>query len=210
MNRSMLIGCIAGAAAVMTTAAVAGYQWNQAKTAESSAAVAPQAQYAEVVNVVAVNEKISTPQRQCHQETVSHRAPVKDPYQLVGTGTGAVLGGVLGHQVGKGQGKDVATVVGVLAGGYTGNRIQHGMQERDVTYSTVNHCKTVYSHHEKLLGYDVTYRYNGLENTVRMDHRPGNRLLVSNAVVPQDVVPAINAADVVPARMASNHGQVIN
>lgn len=43
----------------------------------------------------------------------------------VGTGVGAVLGGVLGHQVGGGNGKKLATVAGVLLGGYAGNEISH-------------------------------------------------------------------------------------
>lgn len=40
----------------------------------------------------------------------------------VGTALGAVLGGVAGHQVGGGKGKDLATVGGVLLGGLAGNQ----------------------------------------------------------------------------------------
>ncbi len=43
----------------------------------------------------------------------------------VGTGVGAVVGGVLGNQVGGGNGKKVATVAGVLLGGYAGNEVAH-------------------------------------------------------------------------------------
>jgi hypothetical protein len=43
----------------------------------------------------------------------------------VGTGVGAVVGGLLGHQVGGGNGKKIATVAGVLLGGYAGNEIAH-------------------------------------------------------------------------------------
>ena len=41
----------------------------------------------------------------------------------VGTGLGAVLGGIAGHQVGGGRGKDLATVGGVLLGGLAGNQM---------------------------------------------------------------------------------------
>ena len=41
----------------------------------------------------------------------------------VGTIVGAVAGGVLGHQVGGGHGKDIATVVGAVGGAYTGNQL---------------------------------------------------------------------------------------
>ena len=43
----------------------------------------------------------------------------------VGTGIGAVVGGVLGHQVGGGNGKKLATVAGALLGGYAGNEVAH-------------------------------------------------------------------------------------
>ena len=44
----------------------------------------------------------------------------------VQTGVGAVIGGLLGSQVGKGNGRTLATVAGVIAGGYAGNEISHG------------------------------------------------------------------------------------
>lgn len=37
---------------------------------------------------------------------------------------GAVLGGVLGHQVGSGRGQDLATVAGAIGGGLAGNEIE--------------------------------------------------------------------------------------
>lgn len=43
----------------------------------------------------------------------------------VGTGVGAVVGGLLGNQVGGGNGKKLATVAGVVMGGYAGNEIAH-------------------------------------------------------------------------------------
>lgn len=50
--------------------------------------------------------------------------------EVNGTGTGlgavggAVVGGVLGHQVGGGRGKDVATVIGAVGGVVAGNEIE--------------------------------------------------------------------------------------
>jgi outer membrane lipoprotein SlyB len=37
---------------------------------------------------------------------------------------GAVLGGVLGNQVGGGNGRKIATVAGAVGGGYAGNEIE--------------------------------------------------------------------------------------
>ena len=41
---------------------------------------------------------------------------------------GAVLGGLLGNQVGRGRGRDVATVAGVAGGAYAGNKIEGKMK----------------------------------------------------------------------------------
>jgi outer membrane lipoprotein SlyB len=49
---------------------------------------------------------------------------------------GAVIGGVLGHQVGDGRGKDVATVVGATGGAVAGNEIEKrakGMTSYEIT-----------------------------------------------------------------------------
>lgn len=41
----------------------------------------------------------------------------------VGIAAGAVVGGLLGNQVGKGNGKTLATIAGAVGGGYVGNEI---------------------------------------------------------------------------------------
>ncbi len=43
---------------------------------------------------------------------------------LIGTGGGALIGGLLGNQIGGGSGKKLATVVGALAGGVAGNHAE--------------------------------------------------------------------------------------
>jgi surface antigen len=49
----------------------------------------------------------------------------------IGMVTGAVLGGVIGHQVGKGTGQTVATIGGAALGGYIGNRVGRNMDRED-------------------------------------------------------------------------------
>ena len=54
------------------------------------------------------------------------------------------------------------------------------MQHKD-TYSTAEQrCKTVKHVSEKVVGYDADYRLNGHAATVRMDHRPGERIPVKD------------------------------
>lgn len=58
------------------------------------------------------------PQQHPIQNYVSDMHPV-------GTGVGAVVGGLLGNQVGGGNGKTLATVAGAMLGGYAGNEVAH-------------------------------------------------------------------------------------
>jgi uncharacterized protein YcfJ len=46
----------------------------------------------------------------------------------VGIGVGAVIGGVLGNQIGSGDGKTLATIAGAVGGGYVGNEIAKSQQ----------------------------------------------------------------------------------
>ncbi|MEO1720158.1 MAG: glycine zipper 2TM domain-containing protein [Pseudomonadota bacterium] len=48
-----------------------------------------------------------------------------------GTVIGAVAGGILGNQVGRGKGRAVATVAGALIGGIVGHEIGRSMDEQD-------------------------------------------------------------------------------
>jgi outer membrane lipoprotein SlyB len=50
----------------------------------------------------------------------------------IGAIAGAVVGGVLGNQVGGGTGKTVATVAGAAGGAYVGNEIEKGQRQQTV------------------------------------------------------------------------------
>jgi outer membrane lipoprotein SlyB len=63
----------------------------------------------------------------CHEcAVVEEVRTVEKAGQASGVGAvgGAVVGGILGHQVGAGRGKDLATVLGALGGGFGGNQIE--------------------------------------------------------------------------------------
>ena len=55
----------------------------------------------------------------------------------VGIVGGAVVGGLLGNQVGKGTGKTVATVAGAGAGAYAGNEVQKHVTSKEVWVTKV-------------------------------------------------------------------------
>lgn len=164
----MLIGTVLGATIATAGGAIAGYK------------LLDKPQYADVLSSKPIMQTIRTPRQECRDEQVTHTRAVKDENRIAGTAIGAVLGGVLGNQVGGGNGKKLATVAGAAAGGYAGNKTQQHMQEGD-TYTTVEQrCRTVTDTDEKISGYQVRYRLNGKEDTVKMDRDPGARIPVKD------------------------------
>lgn len=56
-----------------------------------------------------------------YYEPAPRPAPAQPNY--VAIGTGAVVGGLIGNQVGGGNGRKLATVAGIIGGGFLGNQI---------------------------------------------------------------------------------------
>ena len=170
MDKSMMTGLVIGVVVATAGASIAGLNLIGKK----------EPAYAEVLGVQQITETIETPRQVCEDVPVTRQKPVQDQHRVVGTVTGALLGGVLGNQIGSGKGKKIATVAGAAAGGYAGNKVQENMQAND-TYTTMErNCTTVTDTHEKVTGYDVSYRLGDQEGKVRMDHDPGDRIQVQN------------------------------
>jgi uncharacterized protein YcfJ len=166
VDKSLLTGIAVGVAIATAGGAVAGYK------------MMDKPQYAEVLDVKPIKDTIRTPRQECHDEVVTHKRAVKDENRIAGTAIGAVVGGLLGNQIGGGNGKKVATVAGAAAGGYAGNKTQEHMQDSDTYTTTEQRCKTVTDTQEKVSGYEVRYRLEGKEGSVRMDHEPGDTIPV--------------------------------
>ncbi|MCD7099982.1 glycine zipper 2TM domain-containing protein [Stenotrophomonas sp. MMGLT7] len=66
-------------------------------------------------------------QVKCHKVEVQKNS--RDPNRVTGTAAGAVVGGLLGNQIGKGNGRKLATVGGAVAGGATGRYVQGQQQQ---------------------------------------------------------------------------------
>ncbi|MBA2689788.1 MAG: glycine zipper 2TM domain-containing protein [Burkholderiales bacterium] len=62
--------------------------------------------------------------RDCGVVQSINTTEVKGKGTGLGVVGGAVVGGVLGHQIGSGRGQDLATVAGAVGGGYAGNEIE--------------------------------------------------------------------------------------
>jgi uncharacterized protein YcfJ len=58
-------------------------------------------------------------------------APVAKQPNYVGIGAGALIGGLVGNQIGGGRGKTLATVAGAIGGGIVGNEIANRQQQQE-------------------------------------------------------------------------------
>ncbi|MBG9389134.1 glycine zipper 2TM domain-containing protein [Caenimonas aquaedulcis] len=66
-----------------------------------------------------------------------HQEKRKGSGGAVGVVGGAVVGGLLGNQIGGGTGKTLATVGGAVAGGYAGNEVQKHVTSKNVWVTKV-------------------------------------------------------------------------
>ena len=167
MNKSMITGIVGGVVAATAIGGVAGYKYMHAEP-----------QFAEVTHVEPITETRREPHQVCQDFTVVHRQPAADQHQIAGTAIGALVGGLLGNQIGAGNGRTLATVAGAAGGGYAGNRIEQNMQNSNVTTSVERRCRTEYSTQHRTIGYKVDYMLAGKPGSVRMDHDPGQQIPV--------------------------------
>lgn len=133
--------------------------------------------------VTAVRAVVGTPQQRCwvEREQISpDHASANIPAALAG----AVIGGILGHQIGGGGGRDVATALGALGGaalganvGRDGGAQQPATQEVQRCDSPVGQVRPDY--------WDVTYVFRGREFHVQMVTPPGPTLTVNSEGEPR-------------------------
>jgi len=131
-------------------------------------------QYVKVERSKAKYENVTrrTPYEECWDERVpvkrNHRRRYGNNNNGLGTLIGGVAGGILGHQIGGGSGKTVATVGGAIIGSIVGNNLSRRNYNNDngyeyVTYETRRRCKTHYneSSERKFAGYKNIGYYKG-------------------------------------------------
>ena len=162
---------------------------HQVQTARNNRA---QYDYAEVLSSQPIINYVTvkTPVRECWEEMEYYT--VDQPARGTGAPTllGAVIGSVIGHQIGSGRGNDAATIAGGLIGAAIGNdsaRRRNGGNYGVETYGRpVERCKTSYQQHreERIDGYRVTYRYHGQKYQTEMPHDPGRKIRVRVDVRP--------------------------
>lgn len=74
----------------------------------------------------------------CGMVKAVHKETRKGEGGAVGVVGGALVGGLLGHQIGGGSGKTLATVAGAAAGGFAGNEVQKRVNTKTVWVTEVH------------------------------------------------------------------------
>jgi uncharacterized protein YcfJ len=128
--------------------------------AQAQAQVQGQVQYPsqsqEVAHVLQISPRMVTiPQQQCQQVLVQGQ-----DNSTAGTIIGGVAGGILGNQVGRGEGKTAATALGAVVGAFSGNALG-GRDAGVAQYRTV--CNTVPVTVQQ--GEVVTFEFRGRQFT---------------------------------------------
>ena len=127
------------------------------------------------VPVASVRAVVGAAEQRCwvEREQVSSGRP-----SVGGAIAGALIGGILGHQVGSGDGRDVTRIGGAVAGGAIGANVA-----RDRSYQDVQRCTTVSN--QAPAYWDVTYYFRGQEHRIQMSSPPGATIQVNESGEPR-------------------------
>ena len=126
-------------------------------------------------NVTSVRAVVGPPEQRCWVER-EHVVQTRSDNNVPGALAGAVIGGILGHQIGGGRGQDIATAGGAIAGAVVGNNIGRGSPGQTVSTQDVRvrHCERT-PHQAQPDYWDVSYTFRGAKHRMQMTHPPARR-----------------------------------
>ena len=135
------------------------------------------------VPVTSVRAVVGPPEQRCWVEREQvpqeqRRSSTNVPAAIAG----AVIGGILGHQVGDGRGRDLATIGGVVGGGLLGANVGRGSGQPAT--QDVQKCANVQTQTPPAL-WDVTYTFAGQEHRIQMTMDPGPTVIVNDRGEPR-------------------------
>lgn len=116
------------------------------------------ADFADQAIVVSVAPNMVASAPTCKTETVPAPAPQPQERSAIGMVAGAAVGGLLGHQVGKGRGQTVTTIGGAVAGAVIGDKIANSGAQAQTPATQQQRCTQNPPHQQ---GWLTTYTYAG-------------------------------------------------
>jgi uncharacterized protein YcfJ len=129
--------------------------------------------------------EVSYPVTECRMERVVRNDRRRGSY--VAPVAGGIIGGVLGHELGrKKRGETALTVAGTLLGATLGHEYNRSHTRHRPAVERVRQCETVerYEQEQQLTGYRVKYRYDGHVFYTQTTEHPGNYIPVRVRVSP--------------------------
>ena len=157
-----------------------------------TAAVCAAQETARVISSTPVMSQVAVPRQVCSTSQVQ----VQGQKSGAGGILGAVAGGAIGNSVGGGDGRAVATLIGILGGAMLGDRIEGGGQTQT---QNVQNCTTQTFYENRTTAYNVVYEFNGRQYSVQMPQDPGPTLRLQ--ITPIGATGAVNA----PVGAANNY-----
>lgn len=198
MLKGVRISLLAVTLAGLSTAASAQGYYDSRYRDDSSVGY----DFARVVDVQPVYDDVSyaQPREVCWNEPVTYvEQPRYARYERPRSGTpeivGGIIGGLIGNQFGHGDGRAAATIAGVALGASVARDNQRYRGGYYESYGpryerTVNErrceVRDDYRSERQLIGYDVTYDYNGTIGHTFSERQPGTEIRVRVAVEPAD------------------------
>lgn len=128
-------------------------------------------------DVTSVRAVVGPPEQRCwveREQVVQDRSGTNVP----GAIASALIGGILGHQIGGGRGKDLATAGGAVAGAFVGANVGRGDDGQQEQTQDVQRCEDTPSRTRPEY-WDVTYNFRGQEHRVQMTAPPGRSMTVN-------------------------------
>ena len=133
-------------------------------------------------NITSVRAVVGPSEQRCWMEREQVGQDRGNP-NVPGALVGAVMNGILGHQVGGGTGKDLATVGGVVAGGVVGSNVGRNGAPQPHTQD-VRRCADTPSQARPEY-WDVTYNFRGIEHHIQTTTPPGATVTVNSRGEPR-------------------------
>ena len=128
--------------------------------------------YGQVIEVEPIYQTVSIPEeRQVCDRRRDDNYRNQRNNNVGSTVLGGIIGGAIGNRFGRGHGRDASTALGILVGAGIGSQKGNNQPRRNTCY-----IETYYVSEDRMMGYDVTYRYKGEIYQTQMQNHPGDRV----------------------------------
>jgi uncharacterized protein YcfJ len=134
---------------------------------------------ARVVHVEPIHERVrySVPVEHCWNERVRQDRRADRTGAVI---AGGAVGAIIGNRIG--DGRDLATVVGAIAGAAIGSGLARDGDLRQVRHGEVRRCEVRYEERveRRVVAYRVTYELRGRRDVTRLAYEPGRYLSIGD------------------------------